>query len=103
MQLDLAICNNFKCLPTEDRFKDLSLYQKLLLFDKITNEKNETIDLLKNCFEILKPWLDRDMFFNIKDEEKKTRINTNLNKKHTYRADIDVPKEYDGDDIIVEE
>lgn len=103
MQLDLAICNNFKCLPTEDRFKDLSLYQKLLLFDKITNEKNETIDLLKNCFEILKPWLDRDMFFNIKEEAKKVRVNTNLGKNNTYTKAIEDTKEYDGDDIILEE
>lgn len=64
--------------------------------------------MLKNCFDALKPWLDRDMYFSMKDKEDTTRINSNYGKNKKNK-DIDSKIEEkqnnennDGDGILVE-
>lgn len=101
MQIDLSICDHFKVLPTEERFSSLTIYQKLLLYNKIIDSDNKISSIIKNCFEALKPWLDKDMYFNIKEQEENTRINSNWGKqKTTHKQDISPSQ---GDDILIEE
>ena len=102
MHLDLAICKHFNCLPTEDRFKELSIHQKILLYDTIIYEKNDNLDLIKSCFDSLKPWLDKDMYFNMEDSKKNTRINTTY-KNNKNSEEFTKPIDYidEGDGIII--
>jgi len=102
MQIDLSICRFFKCLPTDNKFKDLSIYQKLLLFDLIVEERNDNTELITNCFDALKPWLDKDMFFSMKEEAEKVRVNANYGKGLSGR-DFGGDEEMSGDEIIIED
>lgn len=56
------------------------------------------MEMLKNCFEILKPWLDKEMFFSIKEKDENIHVNSNYGKQPV----IDVVDEDDGDGIIID-
>lgn len=95
----MAICSHFKCLPTEDRFRHLSFYQKIFLYDKIIKEKNDSMEMLKNCFEILKPWLDKEMYFSIKEKDENVHVNSDYGKTPIVGTAEDID---DGDGIIID-
>lgn len=73
------------------------------MFEKIHTSKQEVFDTVKNYFEALKPWLDREMFFSIKDKEDSTKTNANFGKKNN-KVNTTLPSkiEDDGDGIIIE-
>ena len=75
MRIDLAICKHFTCLPTDDRFKNLSFYQKILLYNTIVDDKKDTVSLIKECFSAIQPWLDKDMYFKLKETNENVRVN----------------------------
>jgi len=57
--------------------------------------------LITSCFNALKPWLDKDMYFDIKEKEENTHINSNWGKK---RLPVqNVIEDPTGDNIIIEE
>ena len=64
------------------------------------------MDLIKNCFDALKPWLDKDMYFSMKEKEDSTRINANYGKSTKYKDtkinDYAKLEDNDGDGILID-
>ena len=78
------------------------MYQKVLLYDTVIYEKNDNLELIKHCFDSVKPWLDKDMYFNMKDSKDNTRVNTTYKKSKSseeFTKQIDYIDE--GDGIII--
>lgn len=55
----------------------------------------------------MKPWLDKDMYFNMKENDEKVRINSKAGELPPDSTDIDMPidnlEELAGDGIHIEE
>ena len=90
MRIDLAICKHFTCLPTDDRFKNLSFYQKILLYNTIVDDKQDTVSLIKECFSALQPWLDKDMFFKLQETTDNARVNSSYGESSLSGDSIEV-------------
>lgn len=80
IRVELDICKFYKVLPTEERFKNLTWMQKLMLWQGINDDKKEFYSTVEHIIEILKPWLDKDLWFNMQKETENSRENINWNK-----------------------
>ena len=80
------------------------MYQKILLYDTVIYEKNDNLDLIKHCFDAVKPWLDKDMYFNAQDSKDNTRVNQSY-KQHKNSEEFTKTIDYidEGDGIIIED
>ena len=85
--MDLALCSHFKVLPTEDRWKNLSFLQKIILYKEITKDKEETSKIINDILESLQPWLDKDLWTNIKEAKTDVKINENWDKVSSENLD----------------
>ena len=86
----MAICKHFSCLPTDDRFKNLSFYQKIILYNSVVEEKKDTAALIKQCFLALQPWLDKDMYSQINQIKDNARVNSAYGAMDNSGDSIDV-------------
>lgn len=80
LKANLAICSYYKVLPTEERFQKLTWIQKLLLFSGMSIDKNETTKLVLDTVEVLKPWLDKELWTHMEKQKDTTRENENWGK-----------------------
>ena len=88
IKIDLKLCNHFKVLPTEQRWKDLSWIHKILLYREIQDDKSESNQLISDVIKHLEPWFDKEMWVAMKESEEETRENTNWGKTDDDLEDI---------------
>ena len=66
-------------MPTEDRFKTLSWIQKLMLWYGVNEDKKEFYKTIEGIIDVLKPWLDKELWYNMKKDTEDVRKNINWN------------------------
>lgn len=78
----MAICSHYKVLPTSDEFKKLSWPQKLVLHQGIVDYNKRNSDTITAIIETLKPWLNTEAYFKIKEQKENQRHNVKWDVKN---------------------
>lgn len=88
--MELDLCTFYKVLPTERRWQALSWVQKILLFKGINKENSRKHKLISDIIEVLKPWLNTELWSYMQKKDTDTRINTEWGKSSVELDDIRV-------------
>lgn len=67
-------------MPTEERFKTLSWIQKLILWYGLNEDKKEFYKTVESIIEVLKPWLNAELWHRMKKDTEDVRENINWSK-----------------------
>lgn len=65
----------------------------MILWYGVQEDKRELNSLIKDVIEVLKPWLNSELWNNIEEQKKNTHININWGKNLDEIEIVETPKE----------